>query len=145
MGDGARRLRLPAGPLARLLQPDGAFRPPPPPAPPAQPPKRKRKRNEQAAEPPKVLLAHPPPKPTLTAHLTCGECPTPQPSPSQAQARGGSSSEAASEARAPGTQSLPPGWTKVTSKSGKTVAGYSDAEDGTTRCQTIKEAWEVHM
>ena len=50
---------------------------------------------------------------------------------------------AASEARAPGTQSLPPGWTKVMSKSGKTVAGY--AEGGTTRCQTIKEAWEVHM
>ena len=71
MGDGARRLRLPAGPLARLLQPDGAFRPPPPPAPPAQPPKRKRKRNEQAAEPPKVLLAPPPPQthPDCPSHV----------------------------------------------------------------------------
>ena len=61
MGDGARRLRLPAGPLTRLLQPDGAFRPPPPQdkgAARAQ--KRKRVGEEQAAEPPKVLLAHPP-------------------------------------------------------------------------------------
>ena len=66
MGDGARRLRLPEGPLTRLLQPDGAFRPPPPPPPPpqdkgaARAQKRKRVGEEQAAEPPKVLLAHPP-------------------------------------------------------------------------------------
>ena len=66
MGDGARRLRLPAGPLTRLLQPDGAFKPPLPQHKPrgaGRGGKRKRQDNEQAAEPPKVLLAHPPPNP----------------------------------------------------------------------------------
>eukprot|EP00964_Phaeocystis_antarctica_P161354 scaffold133320_cov88-Phaeocystis_antarctica.AAC.3 len=86
------------------------------------------------------------PKPTLTAHPTCGECPTPQPSPPQEAS--GSSSEVASEARAPGTQSLPPGWKKVMSKggAGRTAAGYSNAKGGgTASSQTIREAWKVHM